>query len=150
MLTFWQKIEILNLGRRCLPLYAAISWAYDKAEEILPNPCLKPPWKQLKLDLPQVDNYSKTCVKRPLSKTLKIGFQDQLSLNAGRKYCRMLQRELLTSIKLPFDITIFVLSIFEWPFYTGFTVTQKSSRSPRGLSLTGVTALWSLSKTYLS
>ena len=25
-------------------------------------------------------------------------------------------------IKLPFVIEIFVLSIFEWPFYTGFTV----------------------------
>ena len=29
---------------------------------------------------------------------------------------------LLTFIKLPFVIKIFVLSIFEWPFYTGFTV----------------------------
>ena len=29
--------------------------------------------------------YSKTCVKRPLSKRLQIGFQDQLSLNAGQK-----------------------------------------------------------------
>ena len=38
----------------------------------------------------------------------------------------MLQREhsviLLTFIKLPFVIKTFVLSIFEWPFYTGFTV----------------------------
>ena len=30
---------------------------------------------------------------------------------------------LLTCIKLPFVIKIFVLSIFEWPFYTGFTVS---------------------------
>ena len=70
--------------------------------------------------------YSKTCVKRPLSKRQKIGFIDQLSLKAGQKYCRMLQREhsaiLSTSIKLPFVIKTFVLSIFEWPFYTGFTV----------------------------
>ena len=29
---------------------------------------------------------------------------------------------LLTFIKLPFVIKIFILSIFEWPFYTGFTV----------------------------
>ena len=29
---------------------------------------------------------------------------------------------LLTFIKLPFVIKIFVLPIFEWPFYTGFTV----------------------------
>ena len=40
--------------------------------------------------------------------------------------CRMLQGEhsaiLLTFIKLPFVIKIFVLSIFEWPFYTDFTV----------------------------
>ena len=75
--------------------------------------------------------YSKTCVKWPLSKRPKIGFQDQLSLNAGsenagQKYCRMLQGEhsaiLLTFIKLPFGIKIFVFSIFEWPLKTGFTV----------------------------
>ena len=29
---------------------------------------------------------------------------------------------ILTFIKLPFVIKIFVLSIFEWPFYTDFTV----------------------------
>ena len=29
---------------------------------------------------------------------------------------------LLTFIKLPFVIKIFVLSIFEWPLKTGFTV----------------------------
>ena len=29
---------------------------------------------------------------------------------------------LSTFIKLPFVIGIFVLSIFDWPFYTGFTV----------------------------
>ena len=47
-------------------------------------------------------------------------------LNAGQKYCIMLLREhsaiLLTFIKLPFVIKNFVLSIFEWMFYTGFTV----------------------------
>ena len=75
--------------------------------------------------------YSETCVKRPHSKRQKIGFQDQLLLNAGRKYCRMLQVELsailLTFIKLPIVIKIFVLSIFEWLFYTGFTVFEISS-----------------------
>ena len=68
--------------------------------------------------------YSKTGVKRPLSKRPQIGYQDQLSLNAGQKYCRMLQEEhsamLSTFFKLPFVIKIFVSSIFEWPFYTGF------------------------------
>ena len=49
--------------------------------------------------------YSKTCVKQPLSKRQKNGFQDQLLLNVGQKYCRMLKREhsaiLLTFIKIP-------------------------------------------------
>ena len=71
---------------------------------------------------------SKTCVKRPLSKWPKIGFQDQLSFNAGHMYCRMLLVEhsaiLSTFVKLPIVIKIFALSIFEWPFYTGFTVPQ--------------------------
>ena len=70
--------------------------------------------------------YSITCLKRPLSKRPKIGFQDLLTLNAGQKFCRMLQGEhsaiLLTFIKLPFVIKIFVFSIFEWPLKTGFTV----------------------------
>ena len=34
---------------------------------------------------------------------------------------------LSTFIKLPIVIKIFVLSIFEWPFYTGFTVNLCSS-----------------------
>ena len=37
--------------------------------------------------------YIKTCLKRPLKKNTLIGFQYRLSLNAGRKYCRMLQGE---------------------------------------------------------
>ena len=34
-----------------------------------------------------IREYSKTCVKMPFSKSQKIGFQDQLSLNEGQKYC---------------------------------------------------------------
>ena len=60
-----------------------------------------------------------------LQKT-EIGFRDQLSCNAGQKYCRMLQGEhsaiLSTFIKLLIFIKTFVLSFFEWPFYTRFTV----------------------------
>ena len=67
--------------------------------------------------------YNKTCLKRPLKKKTKIGFQDRLLLNAGQKYCRMLQGEhsaiLSTYI---FVIKISVLSIFKWPLKTGFTV----------------------------
>ena len=55
----------------------------------------------------------------------KIGFQGQLWLNAGQKYCRMLQGEhsaiFSTFTKLPLVIKIFVLSIFEWPLKS-FTV----------------------------
>ena len=52
--------------------------------------------------------YSKTCVKRSLSKIPKIGYQDQLTLNAGQKSCRMLQGEhsaiLSTFNKLPLSL----------------------------------------------
>ena len=62
----------------------------------------------------------------------KIGFHDSLSLNAGQKDSRMFQGEhsaiLLTFIKLPFVIKIFVLSIFEWPLKTGFTVLHSPER----------------------
>ena len=61
--------------------------------------------------------YSKTCVKRPLSKRIQIGFQDQLLLNAGQEFCRMLQGEhsailsTFNKLHVPFVIKIFVLSI---------------------------------------
>ena len=55
-------------------------------------------------------------------KKTKIGFQDQLSLNAGQKHYRMLQVEhsavLSTFIKLPFVIKIFVLPIFVSDHFT--------------------------------
>ena len=54
----------------------------------------------------------------------------QLSLNAGQKYCRMLQAEhsaiLSTFIKLPFVIKSFVSSIFEWPLKTSHATAQLS------------------------
>ena len=68
--------------------------------------------------MPVLSGHSK---RRP-----KLGFQDHLLLNAGQKYCRMLLREhsaiLLTLIKLPHVFKTFVLSIFEWPLKTGFTI----------------------------
>ena len=71
-------------------------------------------------------SYSKICVKWPLSKRPKIGFQDQISLNAGQKYYRMLQVEhsalLRPAIRCELLLRSFCLSFFEWPFYTGFTV----------------------------
>ena len=74
-------------------------------------------------------NYSITCVKWPLSKRPKIGFQDQLLLNAGQKYCRMLKEEHSaihsTFIKLPLILSfrsLFCLLLSGR--YTGFTVFQ--------------------------
>ena len=55
----------------------------------------------------------------------KIGFEYRLSLNAGQKYSAILS----TFIKLPFVFKTFVLSIFEWPLKTGFTVVE---REPKG------------------
>ena len=82
--------------------------------------------EKLNLYVCNVVIYRNTCLKPPFKKKAKIGFQDQLSLNTGQKYCRILQREHsaipLTFIKLPFAIRTIVLSIFEWPFKTDFTV----------------------------
>ena len=81
-----------------------------------------------------LDNTSNT-VKPVLSghskRRPKIVFQDRLSLNAGQKYCRMLQEHsaiLSTFIKLPFVIKIFVLSIFKWLLKTGFTISDIFSK----------------------
>ena len=67
--------------------------------------------------------YSKTCVKRPLSKSPKFGgcktnyhLMQVKSITEG-KHSAILS----TFIKLPFVIKTFVLSIFEWPLYKGFT-----------------------------
>ena len=41
---------------------------------------------------------------------------------------------LSTVIKLPFVIKIFVLSIFEWPLYTGFTVNVNKWKGAQWLN----------------
>ena len=50
----------------------------------------------------------------------------------------MLQGEhsaiLLTFIKLPVVIKICVSSIFEWPFYTGFTVVSVAEQTGLGMT----------------
>ena len=99
---------------------------------------------QLSLNAAQRDilSNSKTCVKRSLSKRPQIGFQDQLLLNAGQTYCRMLQGEHSaipsTFIRLLFVIKIFVLSVFEWPFHTGFTVHTQLPNVTRSLVVSRV------------
>ena len=95
--------------------------AFRIVERLIEDPIAE----QMFLDcVSTVKRGTQTGVKTPLSKRPKIGFQDQLSLNAGQKYCRMLQGEhsaiLSTFIRLPFVIKIF-FCLLEWLFYTGFT-----------------------------
>ena len=68
--------------------------------------------------------YSKTCVKQPFSKRLKLVFKTNFRLMQVKSIaeCSKHSAILSTFIKLPFVIKIFVLPIFEWPFYTGFTI----------------------------
>ena len=42
----------------------------------------------------EMPNTGKTCHKWPLQRRPIIDFQDRLSLNAGQKYCRMLQESI--------------------------------------------------------
>ena len=66
--------------------------------------------------------YSKTCIKKGHSqKDQKLVFKTNYSLMQVKSIAEH-SAILSTFIKLPFGIKIFVLSIFEWPFYTGFTV----------------------------
>ena len=56
------------------------------------------------------------------------GFQDQLSLNAGQKYCRMLQGSILQyfrpSLSYHLSLRFLFCLIFEWPVKTGFIVQR--------------------------
>ena len=47
----------------------------------------------------QRKGYSKTCVKRPLSKRPKIDFQDKLSLNAGQSIAECSKRSILQYVR---------------------------------------------------
>ena len=61
------------------------------------------------------DEHTENLNKMATLKKNEISFQDQVSLYAGLKYCRVQgehSARRLTFIKLPFVITIFVLSIF--------------------------------------
>ena len=60
---------------------------------------------------PLLLTYSKTCLKWPLKKKTKIGFQDRLSLNAGQNIAEFSKGEhsaiLTTFIKLPLCFVYF-------------------------------------------
>ena len=65
------------------------------------------------LGLHCLSKYSKTCLKWPLSKRPKIGFQEQLSLNAGQSIRPSLGSHLTLR---------YFLSISERLLKTGFTI----------------------------
>ena len=67
----------------------------------------------------------------PLEKPTKIGFQYRLSLNAGQRYCRLLQGEhsaiLQPSLSYRFPLRPLFCLFFKWPLKTGFTIYAKSA-----------------------
>ena len=69
---------------------------------------------------PVLNSHSK---RRPI-----IGFQDQLSLDAGQKYCRMLSWSILQYFRPSLSYQclkdLHFSSIFEWQLKTGFTVLR--------------------------
>ena len=93
-------------------------------------------------------------------------YQDRLSLNAGRKYCKTLQGEhsaiLLTSIKLPFVCKTSVLSILSgclrqvllktntrlFSRYNSFLVYKRKKMSPPGFRSKHIKICFSRSSTY--
>ena len=56
--------------------------------------------------------HSRTCLKRPLKRIPKIGFQDRLLLNAGRKCCRMLQESILQYFRPSLSYHLTLRSLF--------------------------------------
>ena len=65
--------------------------------------------------------YSKTCLKQPLIKRPpKKVFKANTHLMQVKSNAKC--SVLLNCIELPLGFKAFVLSIFEWPFKTGFTV----------------------------
>ena len=85
------------------------------------------PGNQRSTVIPVLGGHSKSTPKLVFKTDYRL-----LTLNAGQKYCRMLQGEhsaiLLTFIKLPFSIKTYVLSIFKWQLKTGFTVFENRKR----------------------
>ena len=63
----------------------------------------------------------KTDVKRPLSERPKMVFNTNYRLMQVKGIEGEHSAILSSVIKLPFVIRIYILSIFEWPFYTDLT-----------------------------
>ena len=72
--------------------------------------------------------YNKTCVKRPLSKEKKMFSKTNNRLMQDESIAEYSKGGILQYFRPSFVIKIFVLSIFEWSFYTGFTVQAKITK----------------------
>ena len=70
--------------------------------------------------------YSKNCLEQPLSKRAKMVFKTNYCLMQVKSIAECSKGEhsaiLSIFIKLLFVIKTFILSIYEWPLKTGFTV----------------------------
>ena len=90
------------------------------------------------LEILECLQYRKICVKQPLSKKKKWVFKADYCLMQVKSIAECSKMEhssiLLTFIKLPFVIKIFVLSIFEWLLKTGFTVPPKCRTIHAGIA----------------
>ena len=64
-----------------------------------------------------------TITKRPLSKKTNYRLIKGKSIAECSKGRIQISALCLTFVKLPFVIKIFVLSVFQWPFYTGLSFT---------------------------
>ena len=115
--------HVTDCTTRPIDLWLWHAWSYSLISNVIPRcSCL-----QIYVSLKQFyQNYNKTCHKRPLKKNTKNWFSRPIIPQCRSK---VLQNALLehsailsTFIKLPFVFKTFVLSIFEWPLKTGFTV----------------------------
>ena len=96
ILVFTSKKKISSMYGLCCCTAPILSYRCTISNHKYNNQCL-------------LSTCSKTCVKRSLSKwQKKNGFQDRFSLNAGQKYCKMLQMEhfaiQLTSLSYQFSL----------------------------------------------
>ena len=119
-LIMWSRVDTLGDSQNAVRLSLIIKFYCRKQLSIYLQHCIRGAnatklfvGQNLKLNKKTTFEHnvlSKSFVKRPRSKKSKIGFQDQLSLIAGQKYCRMLKvvhsAILLTFIKLPLILSL--------------------------------------------
>ena len=127
---FWILLHVLFLSLRVIffnIIFFKILWGIQWVSNSLDPDHAKVinRWRETERQRPtnwkthNIFAYSKICVKWPLSKRQKFVFQDQLSLNAGQKYCRMLPLAFCNTFhpSLSYHLSFFLfLSIFEWTF----------------------------------